>query len=47
MPVNMMPWNSEIKDSYMAKQKQVAQESQINNPLDENTQHIPQGDDKQ
>lgn len=47
MPVNMMPWNSEIKDSYMAKQKQVAQESQTNNPLDENTQHIPQGDDKQ
>lgn len=47
MPVNMMPWNSEIKDSYMAKQKQIAQESQTNNPLDENTQHIPQGDDKQ
>lgn len=47
MPVNMMPWNSEIKDSYMAKQKQVAQESQTNNPLDENTQHIPHGDDKQ
>lgn len=47
MPVNMMPWNDEIKESYMAKQKQIAQESQTNDPLDVDTQHIPQGDDKQ
>ena len=54
MPVNMMPWNDEIKEAYMAKQKQTAQslveESTGDNntdPLDEDTQHIPQGDDKQ
>lgn len=49
MAANMMPWNSEIRDAYMSKQKKTAQElnDQVNNPLDENTQHIPQGDDKQ
>lgn len=48
MPVNMMPWNDEIKEAYMAKQKKEVQEdAESNNPLDENTQHIPQGDDKQ
>ena len=45
MPVNMMPWNEEIKSAYMAKQKSIAE--QTTNPLDEDTQHIPQGDDKQ
>lgn len=45
MPVNMMPWNEEIKEAYMAKQKNEVK--QINDPTDENTQHIPQGDDKQ
>jgi hypothetical protein len=44
----MMPWNDEIKEAYMSKQKKEVQEdSESNNPLDENTQHIPQGDDKQ
>lgn len=45
MPANMMPWTEEIKNAYMAKQKNEA--NQINNPTNENTQHIPQGDDKQ
>lgn len=48
MPVNMMPWNDETKNAYMAKQKIALQQAQeSNNPLDPNTQHIPQGDDKQ
>lgn len=56
MPVNMMPWNDEIKNAYMAKQKQTlsetepaepAQTEDVTDPTDENTQHIPQGDDKQ
>lgn len=48
MPVNMMPWNEETKKAYMAKQKQVAQDTTGNtDPLDPDTQHIPQGDDKQ
>lgn len=45
MPVNMMPWNEETKQAYMAKQKQIANGG--SNPLDPDTQHIPQGDDKQ
>lgn len=45
MPVNMMPWNEETKEAYMAKQKLAMQQS--NNPTDPDTQHIPQGDDKQ
>lgn len=45
MPVNMMPWNDETKNAYMAKQKNEA--NQVNDPTDPNTQHIPQGDDKQ
>lgn len=42
----LMPWNDEIKNAYMAKQKNLAAE-QTNDVLDEDTQHIPQGDDKQ
>lgn len=42
MPANMMPWNEDTKKAYMAKQKQIS-----NDPTDPNTQHIPQGDDKQ
>lgn len=53
MPVNMMPWNDEIKEAYMAKQKnQIAQTGDasggdVTDPTDPDTQHIPQGDDKQ
>lgn len=49
MPVNLMPWNEEIKAAYMAKQKQTIAENSLNagTPTDPNTQHIPQGDDKQ
>lgn len=44
MPVNMMPWTEEIKKAYMAKQKNEASKT---DPTDANTQHLPQGDDKQ
>lgn len=53
MPVNMMPWNEEIKEAYMAKQKQTIADSdntggtEPTDPTDPDTQHIPQGDDKQ
>ena len=52
MPVNMMPWNEETKKSYMAKQKIALQEAengpnQETNPTDPDSQHMPQGDDKQ
>ena len=47
MPVNMMPWNEETKKAYMAKQKQIANGDGGTDPLDPDTQHIPQGDDKQ
>lgn len=49
MPVNMMPWNEETKKAYMAKQKQIANGDGDGgtDPLDPDTQHIPQGDDKQ
>ena len=43
MPVNMMPWNSETKAAYMAKQKSEAQN--IQNQTDD--QHFAGGDDKQ
>lgn len=52
MPANMMPWNEEIKEAYMAKQKQIVQEGENNSPdtsTDEgvlNSQHSPNGDDK-
>lgn len=45
MPVNMMPWNDDIKEAYMAKQKNEAAKN--TDPTDPDTQHIPQGDDKQ
>jgi hypothetical protein len=53
MPVNMMPWNDEIKAAYMAKQKkEIAQTGDasggdVTDPTDPDTLHIPQGDDKQ
>ena len=51
MAANMMPLNDEIIEAYMAKQKQAVAQSdqgeQINDPTDPDTQHIPQGDDKQ
>lgn len=49
MPVNMMPWNEEIKDAYMAKQKQTIAETSpaAGTPTDPDAQHMPQGDDKQ
>ena len=50
MPVNLMPWTDEIKAAYMAKQKNELLNARSNantDPLDPDTQHIPQGDDKQ
>lgn len=50
MPVNLMPWTDEIKAAYMAKQKNELLNAGNNantDPLDPDTQHIPQGDDKQ
>ena len=50
MPVNLMPWTEEIKAAYMAKQKNELLNAGTNtntDPLDPDTQHIPQGDDKQ
>lgn len=44
MPVNMMPWNEETKNAYMAKQKNEAQQT---NPTDPDAQHFGGGDDKQ
>lgn len=46
VPVNYMPWNRETKEAYMAKQKLAIQQMQ-SDPTDTETQHIPQGDDKQ
>lgn len=49
IPANYMPWNTETKDAYMAKQKIAVKELKDTTNTDEgvlNSQHMPQGDDK-